>query len=262
MSPTSLRTDNSNNSTGLRKRLKSSSLRKRVRSSALYWRIKLFLKRISGREIWIRPDIAIRATGKGDYHYDSSLLTDASTVYSFGVGDAIEFELELIAGHGMIVHTFDPTPYALDWLETQEPPDRFKFYPWGVAGKDGVLTLFPRLTKKGQRSKIMWTSDPEQADPERAINVPAHTIPSLITMLGHEKLDLVKLDVEGAEYDALSEMLRMNVFPTQILVEFHHRFPGIGQQKTLDCIDQLRTAGYRIFWVSPTGREVSFIRRT
>ena len=52
--------------------------------------------------------------------------------------------------------------------------------------------------------------------------------------LGHEMLDLVKLDVEGAEYDALSEMLRMDIFPTQVLVEFYHRFPGIGQRKTLE----------------------------
>lgn len=235
-------------------------LRERIRSSALYWRIKLFLKRITGREIWLRRDLAINESGTDDYHFDSTRLSDKSVVYSFGIGDSIGFETELIAAHGMTVHAFDPTPHTLQWLQSQHTPPQLEFHPWAVAGEDGELTMFPRRRADGQRSTVMWTMDPGQADITRAITVPAHTIPSLMKKLGHERLDLVKLDVEGAEYDALSGMLDQNVLPTQILLEFHHRFPGIGKRKTLDCIARLRSVGYQLFWISRTGREAGFLR--
>jgi hypothetical protein len=43
-------------------------------------------------------------------------------------------------------------------------------------------------------------------------------------------------------------------------VEFHHRFPGIGLEKTVDLIERLRGADYKIFAISEIGREVSFLR--
>ncbi len=45
----------------------------------------------------------------------------------------------------------------------------------------------------------------------------------------------------------------------QLLVEFHHRFPGIGKQRTAATIEYLRTLGYRIFAISETGRELGFV---
>lgn len=66
--------------------------------------------------------------------------------------------------------------------------------------------------------------------------------------------------MEGAEYDILDLMLSCPVRPTQILVEFHHRFPGLGLDMTYDTLDRLRDAGYRIFAVSDQGPELSLIR--
>ena len=247
--------------TGVRGRQNSVPLGKRIRSSVWFWRIKLFLKRISGREIWLRRDVDVPISGGIDYHYVADALDSDSVVYSFGVGDSVDFELDLIDALGADVHTFDPTPYTLEWIGTIETPEQLKFHPWAVAGDDGELKLFPRLKKSGERSKVMWTTDEKQADRQRAVTVPAYSIPSLMKMLGHERIDLVKMDVEGAEYDVLSKMLSSNVYPRQILIEFHHRFPGIGQQKTLDVLDDLRARGYEIFWISRTGRELGLIRR-
>jgi hypothetical protein len=55
-------------------------------------------------------------------------------------------------------------------------------------------------------------------------------------------------------------LLKSEVKPVQLLVEFHHRFAGIGPGKTAGMIERLRGQGYRIFAVSETGREVSFMR--
>jgi biotin operon repressor len=42
-------------------------------------------------------------------------------------------------------------------------------------------------------------------------------------------------------------------------VEFHHRFPGIGKQRTASSIEHLRKLGYQIFAISETGRELGFV---
>jgi len=81
----------------------------------------------------------------------------------------------------------------------------------------------------------------------------------MMEKLGHERIDLLKIDVEGAEYGILDSLNDVAELPAQLLVEFHHRFPGIGKQRTVDCIDNLRKLGYRIFSVSETGREVGFL---
>lgn len=70
------------------------------------------------------------------------------------------------------------------------------------------------------------------------------------------------MDIEGAEYQVIRELLESNIRPTQILVEFHHRFSGIGVKKTRIAIAQLNKMGYCLFSVSSrTGEEFGFIRK-
>jgi hypothetical protein len=67
------------------------------------------------------------------------------------------------------------------------------------------------------------------------------------------------MDIEGAEYEVLDNMLDSGVKPLQLLVEFHHRFPGIGPQRTSAMVAKLRRAGYRLIAISETGRELSWM---
>ena len=68
------------------------------------------------------------------------------------------------------------------------------------------------------------------------------------------------MDIEGAEYEVLEGLLDSPILPTQLLVEFHHRFVKDGLNRTYELIGKLRNAGYRIFAISEIGREVSFLR--
>ena len=42
----------------------------------------------------------------------------------------------------------------------------------------------------------------------------------------------MKMDIEGAEYDVINNLIETSVRPKQILVEFHHRFEGVELYKT------------------------------
>ena len=69
------------------------------------------------------------------------------------------------------------------------------------------------------------------------------------------------MDIEGAEYDVINDIVTAPVPIMQVLIEFHHRFKNIGVKETRKAIAGLNDAGYRIFNVSSSGEEISFIKR-
>jgi hypothetical protein len=82
-----------------------------------------------------------------------------------------------------------------------------------------------------------------------SIRVRSSTVQSLLTELRVERISLLKLDIEGAEYEVLRSMLADGILPAQLLVEFDE----VNQPRTpwfwvelLRIIRQLRRAGYRL----------------
>jgi FkbM family methyltransferase len=230
-----------------------------MKRQSWFWPAKLFLKRISGRELWLRREVEVETEETADWTFIGSRLDSNSVVYSLGVGDSIDFDLDIIHRFGVTVFAFDPTPFATEWVKQQTLPSKFVFEPWAASGSDGSLRLYRRVSRHGKRAEVMWTADENAGDPNDFIDAPAYTIQTIMERLRHDKVDLLKMDVEGAEYDILAGLQNAQHLPEQILVEFHHRFPGIGKQRTADCIEMLSELGYKIFGISETGREVSFV---
>ncbi len=224
-----------------------------------FWPAKLFIKRVSGRELWLKADTERKVLESDGWKYIPELLGSGSVVYSLGVGDSIDLDIDLIHFYGLTVHAFDPTPYSEEWVSTLELPSNFVFHPWAAAGEDGSLRLFRRVNKRGRKSAVMWTADGDAGDGSDYIDAPAYTIQSMMKELGHDRIDILKMDVEGAEYEVLGSLGELDSLPTQLLVEFHHRFPGIGKQRTAASIEHLKGLGYRIFSISETGREIGFV---
>jgi len=233
---------------------------KRLEKSPGYQRKKLFFKRLVGKELRLKPEIRLDTVKDGGWWFHPDALDGNSIVYSLGIGEDVDFDLALIDRFGLQVHAFDPTPSSVDWLAAQSMPPNFHFHPWAVTAADGVLKLFPRIKRDGSKSAVMYTMLAEGRSQEDAVLVPAFSLSSILAELGHERIDLLKMDIEGAEYEVLDSLLQSAVKPEQLLVEFHHRFAGIGPGKTAAMIARLRDCGYRIFAISETGRELSFMR--
>jgi FkbM family methyltransferase len=231
---------------------------KKFEQSEGFRRAKLAVRRLIGTELRLKPEIEMKTVEHSDWHFNPCALDGSAVIYSLGVGEETAFDEELIAAYGAEVHAFDPTPSTLAWLETVQLPDAFRFYPWAVTASDGTLTLYHRVKKNGSRSKAMLTMVPEAGAEDDAIHVPAYCLASIREKLDHDQIDLLKMDIEGAEYEVLDSLIDSEIRPTQLLVEFHHRFPSIGKEKTTNAIQRLREIGYRIFAVSANGREVSF----
>lgn len=215
-----------------------------------------------GRDCFFRPDINVDSirlgSGYGGWNIPMHFLTDDSTVYSAGIGTDISFDLALIEQEGTQVHAFDPTPGSIKWLRKQELPRDFHYYSWGIADYDGVADFhIPR-----NPNHISHSFFSSEATRNETIRVPVKTIKSIMSDLGHDRIDLLKMDIEGAEYKVLENMLKEGIRPRLLLVEFHHRFRSIGAKETRRAVNDLQKAGYKLYYVAPSGEELCFMHDT
>lgn len=183
-----------------------------------------------------------------DIHQDS-------VVYSVGIGTDITFDLSLIQKYGVTIHAFDATPASIAYLKTRQLPSSFKWYPLGVAGRGGLATFFPPPNREHVSHTLL--DRPATSDP--AIKVEVRRVSTIMRQLGHQRIDVLKMDIEGAEYEVLQDILNDGVEVRQILVEFHHRFAEGGIRRTRWAVNALNAADYRIFCASESGEEYSFI---
>lgn len=214
------------------------------------------VRQVTGTELRHFVDVRLPAERHGDWTIAAAGIGRDSVVYSFGVGTDIDLDLALIERTGVEVHAFDPTPTSRAWVKQQTLPERFRFHPFGVAGYDGEALFSPPASPE----MVSHTMIERPGTASGAITGQVLRVATIMQRLGHERIDLLKMDVEGAEYAVIEDMLSCGIEPRQVLVEFHHRFRAVGRPQTARAVDLLRSAGYKIFSISPAGREYSFIR--
>jgi FkbM family methyltransferase len=216
------------------------------------------LKSLVGLDVYRTAEVAVPIVtlgeGPGRWAVVPEGLGPHTTVYALGVGTDITFERELIARFGVTVHAFDPTPVALEWATTQRLPERFVLHPYGVSDFDGTATFVAPRKRKFPSFSLVRA---EGVGP--AVAAPVHRLASLQDMLQLPPPDLIKMDIEGAEYDVLVDLLTDSLRPEQILVEFHHRWREVGAARTREALELLHRHGYRIAHVTPSGLEYTLV---
>ena len=196
----------------------------------------------------------------GDHGWvlDESKISKDSVIYSVGVGSNIDFDIALIKRFHLIVHAFDPTPRSIEWVENQSITKNFKFYPLGLGGKDGTMNFFPPLRESSTHFSPVKRYDEDDRD---VIIAPVKSLTSIASDLGHNHIDLLKMDIEGAEYEVIDSLQTSKITIDQILVEFHHMYKGIPIERTIDAIEKLKEIGFELFNISQRTYEFSFIRK-
>jgi hypothetical protein len=94
------------------------------------------------------------------------------------------------------------------------------------------------------------------------MEVEVKSLNTIMSELGHEHIDLLKIDIEGCECDVLEKMLEDRIFPKYLSVDFDLGWTGEHIQNRNRCmlvIDNLKTNGYTI--LGSRGPDYSFIRK-
>ncbi|KAA3649775.1 MAG: FkbM family methyltransferase [Proteobacteria bacterium] len=231
---------------------------KKFEKSDFFQSAKLKLRQSYGREPKFNVEKTCDITVFGDWGLPLNALNPNDIVYSFGVCDDIDFELALIKLKNVHVFAFDPTPYSVDWMAQQSLPKELQFYPLAAAAQDGEFYLYPLVNKKGKKSTIMYSFSSHQEARNDGVLVKALSLKSTMEKLNHNTIDVLKMDIEGAEFAFIKSVIESDIRPRLIMVEFHHRFKDFDKQDTIDTVALLRQAGYQIVYISPAGREMCF----
>lgn len=164
-----------------------------------------------------RDDLVHMGSNYGGYVVPLSLLGANSTCYSCGVGEDVTFDLDLIAATGCTVRAFDPTPRAAEYaarIADLEP--RFIFLPYGIWSKDETMRFYaPR-----EKAHVSHSIDNLQHT-ESYFEAECLSLASVMAQLGDETIDLLKLDVEGAEYEILRNVVEAGIDVRVVCAEFH-----------------------------------------
>ena len=172
-------------------------------------------------------------------------------MYSLGVGEDTVFDKQIIDLYNARIFAFDFTPRSAEYLK-RNPVRGLEFYSFGVASKDGEVMFYAPYQSKN----VSWSKIPRKTQSQA---FPVKRLATIMRELGHSHIDILKMDIEGAEYEVLEDMLVSGIRPTQLLVEFQHRFEGVGIGKTKRIMQKLREAGYKVFYVSKDKTEFSLV---
>lgn len=182
-----------------------------------------------------------------------------SLIYSFGVGEDISFDLGAIERFSAEVQAFDPTPKSKSWIEQQALPESFTYHPIGIAARDGEAKFAPPVIE----GHVSFSSTVARSEDVKGVIVaPVKSLRTIIDQLGRIEPAIIKMDIEGFEYEVVADLLRGDVRPMQLLVEFHHDYYGYNKKDTRQAVQALLNAGYEIFYVSSSGREYAFCNRS
>jgi len=197
-----------------------------------------------------RDDLIRVGNEYGGWWVPSSLLNRESICYLGGVGTDISFDLGIIQRFGCKVWAIDPTPKSIEWISGQSLPAEFTFVPKGLWSTREELKFFApadathvsHSAKNLQRTDTYFVAE-------------VQSVKDFMAELGHERVDLIKLDIEGAEHDTIRQMLADGIRPSIVCVEYDQPEPLAWSRTTTK---ELRRAGYRVAKVD--GLNVTFVR--
>lgn len=167
-------------------------------------------------------------------------IGSASRVLSAGAGHDISFEKALISRYGCRVVLLDPSPTGVATVEHENlPAQQLTFLPVGLAGVDGPVG-FDEPADAAEGSFVGGATRGAGAR-----EFLCKTLSTVMREFDWAEIDLLKIDIEGFEFDVLHDMLKRRLKVRQICVEFHHgeRF-GRSRGATARMILALRKGGY------------------
>ena len=210
-----------------------------------------------------------------------NFLNSQSICYSAGAGEDISFEFEVIKKYGCKVHIFDPTPRAKEHYDGLKrninngkmmtinhsshyyriKPEELNlcfFYPIGIWSQDKMMKFF---TPKNPGYVSHSLVNLQKTDD--FIEVECKRLRNIMSLLGHQAISLLKLDIVGAEYDVIDSLIEDKIYPDLLVIEFDEGYYPMDNKyfiRITNAILKLKSAGYILSYV--TDWNATFIRHS
>lgn len=199
-------------------------------------------------------------TEYGGFYLPMNFEIDNSIVYSFGIGEDISFS-EAMIKKGGIVYAFDPTPKAIKYVEGHKifSNPNFHFFPYGLSDKDEKEIFYlPKRNDWISGSVILH----HYVDSENIVEAEMKTLRSIMQELGHDHIDILKMDIEGSEFKVVKNLMNPKAKTIDFkacLMETHERFFAPKEREYADELyNIMRENGF--YDLYGTAKEPTFIK--
>jgi FkbM family methyltransferase len=172
----------------------------------------------------------------GKWICNSFRLPKDCVVYGVGGNDDISFEEQMAERFGCDVHVFDPSPVsqrAFGALQAGKAlgKGRLTYHPWGLGPVSKTPGKEMDLGIDGAKCEVK-------------------TLAQMAEALGHQRIDVFKMDIEGGEFAVLEDLHRTGLLKKlgvrQLQIEFHAiEMPGF--DALVNEIEALRGEGFLLF---------------
>jgi FkbM family methyltransferase len=211
-----------------------------VRKLASAARRRVFEARL--RRERVRPwQITHLGSDYGGWWVPADLIDESWICYSAGAGADVSFDSELVERFGATVRGFDPFHlFGTRAIEAVGDAERYSFHVVALAAEDGPLEVYGRqdLVKGSVSAVNLYGVDSEHV-------VSGRSLPSLMRELGDQRIDLLKLDIEGSEYEVLEPLDLPSLGIRVLCVELHHNEPA---RRAKALLGRLRDQGYEVIF--------------
>lgn len=214
-------------------------------------RIKSFLLRNIIKNIQIKKARKLGICYSPPNYIYLEKLNSNSIVVDVGCADDPDFSIYVIKKYNCKCYGVDPTRKHFKALKKVEADFKGKFIhlPYAVTNDSGKL-IFHESSSNASGS-ILESHVNVKKDEITSYEVDSINIIELKRMVAGDggKIDFMKLDLEGAEYNLLANTQPKDFENIdQLFVEFHHHcIDGISQNDTNILVKKITNIGYNVF---------------
>jgi len=205
----------------------------------------------------------------GGWSVPKASLKKGATAICVGAGEDITFDISLNGEYQMDVFVVDPTPRAIRHVEgildaaragktfsvnnsaterydlAQFDERRFHLCAVALWTYDGVVEFYPPENERHVSHSIVNLQKATRAP----LRVPCRTFETLARDCRIDRVEILKIDIEGAEYEVLRNLMRSKLRPRIICVEYdeyHHPQDDLWFDRVKQSIDLLEHTGYQL----------------
>ncbi|OHA94166.1 MAG: hypothetical protein A3E02_00780 [Candidatus Zambryskibacteria bacterium RIFCSPHIGHO2_12_FULL_38_34] len=182
-----------------------------------------------------------------------------SIIVDVGCGFDADFSVYMIKKYGLKSIGIDPTKKHEESLKkiSRNTNGRFTHQSIAISSIDG--NIYFNESKSNVSGSLLDNHRNIMNDPTERYEVKSVSMAQLPNFLHMRRIEYIKLDLEGAEFELIQNLKKENVSKYgQIFVEFHHHCTNYSRADADRCIQKMISFGFRQYAVD--NRNVLFYK--